>query len=294
MHYVTTIKPFYRSILCRNLKFSTHSQKYEFLRELEIDYENPGLFDGNWGGTGQILHCISPTTESVIAKIQTPTVEETIKAIQKSLKAWYYWRSLPIPKRGEVVRQIGNELRRYQIPLGKLISLEMGKILSESYGEVQEYIDICDYAVGLSRMLPGKIIPSERSQHILIENWNPLGVIGIITAFNFPIAVFGWNNAIALVCGNTTVWKSSPTTSLSSIAVTRIISRILNRHNISGSIATLVTGGSDIGKALAFNKSLPLISFTGSTTSGLQVAQEVQQRFGKTILELGGNNAIIV
>lgn len=170
----------------------------------------------------------------------------------------------------------------------------MGKILSEGDGEVQEFIDICDYAVGLSRMIEGKVLPSERPGHVLMENWNPLGTIGIITAFNFPVAVFGWNNALALVCGDTMVWKSAPTTPLCSIAVTKIIASIFEANQLPGAICSLVCGGSDIGQAMADDTRLPLVSFTGSTAVGHKVGLAVQNRFGKSILELGGNNAILV
>ena len=201
---------------------------------------------------------------------------------------------IPAPQRGDIVRQIGNALRDNKSDLGKLVSLEMGKILSEGEGEVQEYIDICDYAVGLSRMMEGKVLPSERPGHVLLENWNSIGAIGIITAFNFPVAVFGWNNALALVCGDTMVWKSAPTTPLCSIAVTKIVSKIFEANSLPGAICSLICGGSDIGEAMANDSRLPLISFTGSTAVGQRVGLAVQSRFGKSILELGGNNAIIV
>jgi aldehyde dehydrogenase family 7 protein A1 len=201
---------------------------------------------------------------------------------------------IPAPQRGEIVRQIGNGLRERKADLGRLVSLEMGKILSEGEGEVQEYIDICDYAVGLSRMLDGKVLPSERPGHVLMENWNPLGCVGIITAFNFPVAVFGWNNALALVCGDTMVWKSAPTTPLCSIAVTKIVSDIFEANSLPGAICSLVCGGADVGESMAKDERLPLVSFTGSTGVGHRVGLAVQSRFGKSILELGGNNAIIV
>lgn len=217
--------------------------------------------------------------------------ETAMKATQE---AWQTWADIPAPQRGEIVRQIGVELRNHKSDLGKLVTLEMGKILPEGEGEVQEYIDICDYAVGLSRMLEGKVFPSERPGHALIENWNPLGPIGIITAFNFPVAVFGWNNAIGLVCGDTMLWKSAPTTPLTSIAVTKIVSKVFENNKLPGAICSLVCGGSDIGEAIANDKRLPLVSFTGSTNVGRKVAVSVQSRFGKSLLELGGNNAIIV
>lgn len=169
-----------------------------------------------------------------------------------------------------------------------------GKILPEGIGEVQEYVDICDYAVGLSRMFEGKVIPSERPNHALLEMWNPLGTIGIISAFNFPVAVYGWNNALALICGNTMIWKGAPSTPLCSIATTKIVAEVLERNSLPGAICSLVCGGADVGQAMANDPQLPLISFTGSTGVGRQVALAVQSRFGKNLLELGGNNAIIV
>ena len=201
---------------------------------------------------------------------------------------------LPMPKRGEIVRQIGNRLREYRKDLGSLISLEMGKILTEGEGEVQEFIDVCDYAAGLSRMIGGQVIPSERPGHTLLELWNPIGTIGIITAFNFPVAVYGWNCAIALVCGDTMIWKGAPTTPLTSIATTKLIAGVLKENQLPAAISTLISGGADIGESIAKDKRLPLVSFTGSTQVGKEVALNVQQRFGRSLLELGGNNAIIV
>ncbi|XP_011503806.1 PREDICTED: alpha-aminoadipic semialdehyde dehydrogenase [Ceratosolen solmsi marchali] len=276
-----------------NILYKSYTN-YKFLKELGIYAENAGLFDGNWSGTGKIAESISPSTENVIAKVQQSTVEEVHSAIDKIYDCWPNWAALPSPMRGDIVRQIGNEIRKFKIPLAKLISLEMGKPMLESTGEVQEYIDICDYAVGLSRMLPGKLLPSERQDHTLLEMWNPLGVIGIITAFNFPVAVFGWNSAIAMICGNASIWKCSPTTPLISIAITKIIARVLDKNRIPGSIVSLVTGDANIGDAVVTNRRIPLISFTGSVTNGKQVALKVQERFGKILLELGGNNAMIV
>lgn len=204
------------------------------------------------------------------------------------------WADLPAPRRGEIVRQIGDALRQKLIPLGQLVSLEMGKILPEGVGEVQEYVDICDYAVGLSRMLAGSILPSERPGHVLLERWNPLGVIGVISAFNFPIAVYGWNSAIAMTCGNTVLWKGSETTPLVSIATIKIIEDILKKNNLPGGITTLCSGAADIGKKMAADPKIKLMSFTGSCQIGQQVGVEVQKRFGKHLLELGGNNALIV
>lgn len=192
------------------------------------------------------------------------------------------------------MRQIGDELRKNLTNLGKLVSLEMGKILPEGIGEVQEYIDICDYAVGLSRNFSGQILPSERPNHALLEKWNPLGVIGVISAFNFPVAVYGWNSAIAMVCGNAVLWKGAETTPLCSIATTKIVANVLERNNIPGAIASLCCGGADIGKQLVNDTRIKLVSFTGSCKVGQQVGVDVQKRFGRVLLELGGNNALIV
>ncbi|XP_015597329.1 putative aldehyde dehydrogenase family 7 member A1 homolog [Cephus cinctus] len=268
--------------------------KYGFLKQLGLVAENPGLYDGRWGGSGKVIESISPATGKVIARVRETTPQEASNAVTEAKKAWAHWASLPSPARGEIVRQIGDELRKNLKPLGQLVSLEMGKILPEGIGEVQEYIDICDYAVGLSRMLPGSLLPSERKDHILLEKWNPLGVIAVISAFNFPVAVYGWNSAIAMVCGNAIIWKGAPTTPLVSIATTKIVAGVLERNAIPGSVASLVTGGVDVGDTLVNDKRIPLVSFTGSTKVGKQVALKVQDRFGKSLLELGGNNALIV
>jgi aldehyde dehydrogenase family 7 member A1 len=237
---------------------------------------------------------LCPSNNKIIAEVVTANLQDYEITVKETQSAWNIWTDLPAPQRGEIVRQIGDALRKRKSDLGRLVSLEMGKILTEGEGEVQEYTDICDYSVGLSRMIEGKVLPSERVGHVLIENWNPIGSIGIITAFNFPLAVFGWNNAIALVCGNTMVWKSAPTTPLTSIAVTKIVSSVLEDNKLPGAICSLVCADSEIGEAMANDKRLALISFTGSTSVGKSVALSVQNRFGKSLLELGGNNAIII
>lgn len=237
---------------------------------------------------------VNPSNGKPIAQVVQGTLKEYNETVAKAQQAWEQWAEIPAPQRGEIVRQIGDALRKNLTPLGKLVSLEMGKILPEGIGEVQEYVDICDYAAGLSRMLEGKILPSERRGHVLIENWNPLGVIGIISAFNFPVAVYGWNNAIAMACGNTMVWKGAPTTPLCSVATTKIVASVLEKNGLPGAVCGLVCGGADVGSAMAEDKRLPLVSFTGSTPVGHKVGVTVQNRFGKSILELGGNNAIIV
>ena len=199
----------------------------------------------------------------------------------------------PAPVRGEIVRQIGEAFRKKKEPLGLLISLEMGKIKSEGLGEVQEYIDICDFATGLSRTLEGKVLPSERPGHFMMEMWNPLGLVGCITAFNFPVAVAGWNAALALICGDLMVWKPAPTTNLCAIAVQKIINEVFDKFGFK-SIHTLCAGGIDVGSTMVNDKRLPLISFTGSTAVGRSIGVDVAKRFGRSILELGGNNAAII
>ncbi|XP_035225051.1 alpha-aminoadipic semialdehyde dehydrogenase-like, partial [Stegodyphus dumicola] len=201
--------------------------KYAFLKELGLEKKNLGVYHGSWTGSGEVVPSISPTNNRPIADVVQGNLNDYESAVKATQKAWDIWADLPAPQRGEIVRQIGEALRAKKAPLGKLVSLEMGKILPEGEGEVQEYIDICDYAVGLSRMIDGKVLPSERPGHALLEMWNPLGAIGIITAFNFPVAVYGWNNAIAMVCGDVMVWKGASTTMLTSVAVIKIISSVL-------------------------------------------------------------------
>ncbi|CAG7716212.1 unnamed protein product [Allacma fusca] len=286
-----------QAYLFRNLSsgnFLVNDPKYSFLRDLGIEEVNNGVYDGKWSGSGEVVTSINPTTGKPIAQVRQGTLQEYHNAVENSQKAWHQWADIPAPKRGEIVRQIGDALRRKLQPLGQLVSLEMGKILPEGIGEVQEYVDICDYATGLSRMLEGKIYPSERAGHALLENCNPLGVVGVISAFNFPVAVYGWNNAIALVCGNTLVWKGAPTTSLCSVATTKIVAEVLEANNLPGAICTLVAGGTEIGQAISADERIPLVSFTGSTPVGKQVGVTVQSRFGRSLLELGGNNAIVV
>ena len=274
--------------------FLVRDPKYQFLSRLGISEVNAGVFHNQWSGNGATVTISCPSNNKPIASVRTASSADFEEAITASAAAFDTWSKIPAPKRGEIVRQIGVELRKNLHDLGSLIALEMGKILSEGIGEVQEFIDIVDYAVGLSRMINGKVIPSERDGHQLMELWNPLGVVGIITAFNFPVAVFGWNNAIALVTGNTTIWKSAPSTPLTSLAVTRIVEQVLVRNNLPTAICSLVTGGADIGSSIANDKRVPLVSFTGSCKVGQEVALAVQKRWGRSLLELGGNNAIIV
>lgn len=274
--------------------FLIQDPKYSWLKDLGLNESNPGVYNGKWIGSGTVVTSICPSNNRPIAQVTQGVLKEYDETVQASRRAWDVWVDMPAPQRGEIVRQIGSALRQKKSPLSKLVSLEMGKILPEGEGEVQEYIDVCDYAVGLSRSFEGKIIPSERPGHALMEMWNPLGVIGIISAFNFPVAVYGWNSAIAMICGNTMVWKGAETTPLTSVAVTRIVASVLEANGIPGAVCALVCGGADIGQAMSKDERLPLMSFTGSTAIGHKVALAVQDRFGKSLLELGGNNAIIV
>ena len=210
------------------------------------------------------------------------------------MDAFPAWRMLPAPKRGEIVRELGLELRAKKEPLGRLVSLEMGKILSEGLGEVQEMIDMCDFAVGLSRQLYGPTMMSERPRHRMYEQWHPLGVVGIISAFNFPVAVWSWNAALAAVCGDTMVWKPSSSTPLTAIAVQHICNRVMARHGLEGVFTLAIGPGSVVGERLINDPRVPLVSFTGSTAMGRHVAEATARRFGRSILELGGNNAIVV
>jgi aldehyde dehydrogenase family 7 protein A1 len=268
--------------------------KYSWLKELGLSADNKGVFAGTWGGSGEVTTSICPANNLPIARVTQGTLDDYNRVVIACQEAWKVWAEVPAPQRGEVVRQIGHALREKKTLLGKLVSLEMGKILPEGEGEVQEYIDICDYAVGLSRMFAGKVIPSERPGHMLLECWNPRGIVGVITAFNFPCAVYGWNNAIALVCGDALIWKGAPSTPLVSVAMTKIIEDVLRENSMPAAVCSLVSGGADIGNAIATDVRVPMVSFTGSTAVGKQVAVTVTERFGHHLLELGGNNGIIV
>ncbi|GJN33884.1 hypothetical protein PR202_gb22512 [Eleusine coracana subsp. coracana] len=270
-------------------------KEHQFLAELGLAPRNLGaFFCGSWAGSGPVVTSTNPANNQVIAEVVEASVHDYEDGMRACYDAAKTWMAVPAPKRGEIVRQIGDALREKLHHLGRLVSLEMGKILPEGIGEVQEIIDMCDYAVGLSRQLNGSIIPSERPNHMMMEVWNPLGVVGVITAFNFPCAVLGWNACIALVCGNSVVWKGAPTTPLITVAMTKIVASVLEKNNLPGAIFTAFCGGTEIGQAIARDSRIPLVSFTGSTKAGLMVQQQVNARFGKCLLELSGNNAIIV
>lgn len=276
-------------------KMNFAKKEYEFLREIGLEYRNPGCYvNGAWKGSGPVVSSLNPADNQTIAEVAEASLQDYEEGMQACNEASKLWMQVPAPKRGEIVRQIGDALRAKLQQLGQLVSLEMGKILPEGIGEVQEIIDMCDFAVGLSRQLNGSIIPSERPNHMMLEMWNPLGVVGVITAFNFPCAVLGWNACLALVCGNSVVWKGAPTTPLITIAMTKLVASILEKNNLPGSIFTSFCGGAEIGEAIARDTRIPLVSFTGSSRVGSMVHRIVSERFGKCLLELSGNNAIIV
>jgi aldehyde dehydrogenase (NAD+) len=266
-----------------------------FLHGLGIEKLNPGVFSGEWRGNGTALEKISPVNGEVIAGVKGATSDDYEVAIRKAHEAFLAWRLTPAPIRGETIRRLGNALRDAKSDLAKLVTLETGKILVEAEGEVQEMIDICDFAVGLSRQLHGLTIASERPLHRLMEQWHPLGVIGVITAFNFPVAVWAWNAALAIVCGNAVVWKPSNKTPLSAIAVTKLAARVCAKTGAPPAIFTLLIGEANVvGQKMAGDARLPLISATGSCAMGFEVARTVHGRLGRTLLELGGNNAVLV
>ncbi len=268
------------------------------LSKLNLRDVNPGACYGPDGWlsdpNGQELVSYNPTTGERIASVIQATAGSFEQIITRADAAFKTWREVPAPKRGQVVRDLGDLLREYKEPLGDLVSLEMGKIKAEGHGEVQEMIDICDFAVGLSRQLYGLTMQSERLAHRMFEQWHPLGVVGVITAFNFPVAVWSWNAAIASVCGDPVVWKPSQYVPLCAIAVQHLTNRVLADHGLSGVFNLIVGRGSEVGDLFLNDRRLPLISFTGSTQVGQRVAESVARRFGRSILELGGNNAIIV
>jgi aldehyde dehydrogenase (NAD+) len=274
---------------------SPSSSARAVLHALGIAAENPGVFCGDWLGSGKPLQSISPIDGQLLATVRTATAAEYQRTIERAQQAFLGWQAVPAPRRGEVIRQLGLALRQAKSDLARLVSLENGKILPEGEGEVQEMIDICDFAVGLSRQLYGLTMPSERPRHRMFEQWHPLGVVGIITAFNFPVAVWAWNSAVAAVCGDSTVWKPSSQTPLTAIATARIAERVARANNVDPAIFSLLIGdGATVGERLIHDVRLPLISATGSTQMGRHVAEAVSRRLGRSLLELGGNNAIIV
>src|ERR1051325_3828645 len=265
------------------------------LEKLGLTDDNAGVFDGEWRGGGGTFGKISPIDGRQLASIRTAGDDDYNKAISRAHEAFLKWRVTPGPVRGETVRRLGNALRELKHELGQLVTLETGKIIAEGEGEVQEMIDICDFAVGQSRMLYGLTIQSERASHRLMEQWHPLGVVAVISAFNFPVAVWSWNAALAAVCGDATVWKASEKTPLTAIAVTKIAEGVCRETGADPAIFSLLIGDrKSVGEKLANDPRVPLVSATGSTNMGFSVAKTVHGRLGRTILELGGNNALIV
>jgi aldehyde dehydrogenase (NAD+) len=270
----------------------------DFLETLGIKEVNSG---GCWGPDGwtpiegrQLVSSVNPTTGEPIAKVAQVNEDDYDTIMEHAAAAFKEWRMVPAPKRGLLVRDLGDELRKFKDPLGKLVTLEMGKIVQEGWGEVQEMIDICDFSVGLSRQLYGVTTHSERPLHRMYEQWHPLGVVGIISAFNFPVAVWSWNAAIAAVCGDTMIWKPSSDTPLTAIAVQHICNRVMENHNMPGLFTLVVGRGSKIGERLIHDRRIPLVSATGSCEMGYRIGEVVGKRLGSTILELGGNNGVIV
>ena len=267
------------------------------LKKLGIDEVNPGASGaGGWSrvADGRRAVSINPTTGEPLASVQLATEQDFEQVVAGAAAAFLSWRQRPAPKRGDLVRDLASVLREYKEPLGDLVTLEMGKIRVEGHGEVQEMIDVCDFAVGLSRQLYGLTMPSERPGHRMMEQWHPLGPVGVITAFNFPVAVWSWNAALAVVCGDPVVWKPAEAVPLCAVAVQGLATRVAADHDAAGVFNLLVGPGSVIGERMLADPRLPLVSFTGSTPIGRKVASAVAGRFGRTILELGGNNAIIV
>jgi aldehyde dehydrogenase (NAD+) len=268
----------------------------QFLQELKIQKENEGSSTGaKWiQSKGEMISSFSPVDNQLIGAVVTTDAaayEQVIKTAEAAFKEWRNW---PAPKRGEVVRQLGEALRKDKTALGQLVSYEMGKSLQEGLGEVQEMIDICDFAVGLSRQLYGLTMHSERPSHRMYEQWHPMGIVGIISAFNFPVAVWSWNAALAWVCGNVTVWKPSEKTPLCGNAIQKIVEKVFADNNVPEGVNNLIQGGRTVGEWMSKDTRIPLVSATGSTRMGKELNKEVAGRLGKTILELGGNNAIII
>jgi aldehyde dehydrogenase (NAD+) len=272
-----------------------NNQTLKILASLGIENKQLGCSTGShWMGSGKTISTSSPVNGSSLFEVTTASVEDYELIIESAENAFQIFKKIPAPKRGDLVRQFGDALRNQKENLGKLVSYEMGKSYEEGLGEVQEMIDICEFAVGLSRQLHGLTMHSERPLHRMYEQYHPIGIVGIISAFNFPVAVWSWNVALAWICGDVCVWKPSEKTPLCSIACQKIIEKVLKENEMPEGISCLVNGGADIGEWLSADKRIPLISATGSTNMGRKVSETVGKRLGKTLLELGGNNAIII
>lgn len=267
----------------------------DFLRKLNLKRNNAGTSTGLESFTSRkYIRSYSPVDGAFIGAVSQTTREQYEDVIQKAEAAFRVWREMPAPKRGEIVRQYGEELRKYKDPLGRLVSYEMGKSLQEGWGEVQEMIDICDFAVGLSRQLYGLTMHSERPHHRMYEQWHPLGITGIISAFNFPVAVWSWNAMIAMVCGDVCIWKPSEKAPLCGVACQQIFRKVLQANQVPEGVVCLINGDFRVGEYMTKDSRVPLISATGSTRMGKAVGQTVAARLGRSLLELGGNNAIII
>ena len=270
----------------------------DFLKELGIESVNSGACSGpgQWAPVEgrDLLASVNPATGEEIAKVAQANEDDYEKVMAEAVEAFKEWRMTPAPKRGLVVRDLGEALRAKKDPLGRLVTLEMGKTVQEGWGEVQEMIDICDFALGLSRQLYGLTMHSERPNHRMYEQWHPLGVVGVISSFNFPVAVWAWNSALAAVCGDVTLWKPSSQTPLTAVAVQHICNDVMKAHNLNGVFDLIIGRGSVIGEMLVNDRRIPLVSATGSCTMGYRIGKVVGERLGRTILELGGNNAILV
>jgi aldehyde dehydrogenase (NAD+) len=270
----------------------------DILSALELEDVNPGAWSASHGwstdASGPLIDSINPATGQLLGRVRSATATDYERVIESSRKVFEEWRRVPAPKRGEAVRLIGDELRRCKDALGSLVTLETGKIKPEGDGEVQEMIDIADFAVGQSRMLYGLTMHSERPLHRMYEQWHPLGVVGIISAFNFPVAVWSWNSFLAAICGDASVWKPSPKAPLCAVAVQKLVNRVLKRHGLPGMFQLFISAGTELAEKFVDDRRVDLVSFTGSTAVGRKVGERVAARLGKSLLELGGNNAIIV
>jgi aldehyde dehydrogenase (NAD+) len=266
------------------------------LTQLGLSDQINGISTGNiaWAGKGKAIESISPVDRKTIGTVSLSSREDYDKVINQAQQAFRIWSAIPAPKRGEIIRQVGDALRSNKDALGKLVSYEMGKSLQEGWGEVQEMIDICDFAVGLSRQLYGLTMHSERPHHRMYEQYHPLGIVGIISAFNFPVAVWAWNTMLAWVCGDVCIWKPSEKTPLSAIACQKIIAEVFEKNNVPEGVSCLVIGDVETGKWMAEDTRVALVSATGSTRMGRSVAVAVANRLGRSLLELGGNNAMII
>jgi aldehyde dehydrogenase family 7 protein A1 len=269
--------------------------EYPFLKELGLEKDNKGFSAyGKWSGEGEVITSVNPHNGKPIAIVRMASLKEYEIGMKSMADAQKKWMLTPAPKRGEVVRQLGNALREKKKALGRLISLEVGKIIPEGEGEVQMFIDMCDFVAGLSRNIPGQVFPSDKEGHLLVEMWNPLGMVGVITAFNYPHAAVSWSLLLSMICGNVTVWKPSPSTCLTAIATMKIFESVLKGCGIDPGVIVCCPGSKDLGEAVVNDARIKLVVFTGSTAVGRSVSERVHKRFGKTILELGGNNATVI